>query len=131
MGGAGNNVLPAELADEVGGVDSTISSAVEGQYLFIGSLTGDGRPILVGTGLVEASEVLSSKLKAIKLPHEVLNAKNHDREALIVAQLRNVTLRVESLDQITAQTATDRRSRLSATRSSRAARPCAAAVAER
>jgi preprotein translocase subunit SecA len=52
----------------------------------IGALTDDGRPILVGTGSVEASETLSGKLKGIGLPHEVLNAKNHDREALIVAQ---------------------------------------------
>ncbi len=45
-----------------------------------------GRPILVGTGSVEASEVLSAKLRQIGLEHEVLNAKNHEREALIVAQ---------------------------------------------
>ena len=45
-----------------------------------------GRPVLVGTGSVEASEMLSKKLKKIGLDHEVLNAKNHQREALIVAQ---------------------------------------------
>nr|MBN1228310.1 SEC-C domain-containing protein [Anaerolineae bacterium] len=45
-----------------------------------------GRPVLVGTGSVEASEELSKKLKKIGLPHEILNAKNHQREALIIAQ---------------------------------------------
>src|SRR5574341_1252702 len=44
------------------------------------------RPILVGTGSVEASERLSGILRERDLHHEVLNAKNHDREALIVAQ---------------------------------------------
>jgi len=45
-----------------------------------------GRPVLVGTASVEASEVLSKKLKAQKTPHNVLNAKNHEKEALVVAQ---------------------------------------------
>src|SRR5690606_14991068 len=45
-----------------------------------------GRPILVGTGSVEASEELSRILTKMGLDHEVLNAKNHQREALIVAQ---------------------------------------------
>ena len=45
-----------------------------------------GRPVLVGTGSVEASEQLSQILTRMGLKHEVLNAKNHQREALIVAQ---------------------------------------------
>ena len=45
-----------------------------------------GQPILVGTTSVEKSEVLSRKLKQNGVPHEVLNAKHHDREAAIVAQ---------------------------------------------
>jgi preprotein translocase subunit SecA len=52
----------------------------------IKQLTSEGRPVLVGTGSVEASEVLSGLLKKMGLPHNVLNAKNHEREALIVAQ---------------------------------------------
>lgn len=52
----------------------------------IKSLHEIGRPVLVGTGSVEASEELSRRLKQAGLPHEVLNAKQHDREALIVAQ---------------------------------------------
>ncbi|HEU4622372.1 MAG TPA: preprotein translocase subunit SecA [Burkholderiaceae bacterium] len=45
-----------------------------------------GQPVLVGTTSIENSEVLSALLKQAKLPHEVLNAKQHEREALIVAQ---------------------------------------------
>jgi len=45
-----------------------------------------GQPVLVGTISVDKSEKLSSLLKKNGVPHEVLNAKNHSREALIVAQ---------------------------------------------
>ena len=45
-----------------------------------------GRPCLVGTTSVEISELLSRMLTLRKIPHEVLNAKNHLREAHIVAQ---------------------------------------------
>jgi preprotein translocase subunit SecA len=44
-----------------------------------------GQPILVGTTSVEKSERLSKQLKKRGVPHEVLNAKQHDREAAIVA----------------------------------------------
>ncbi|MEV0262262.1 preprotein translocase subunit SecA [Streptomyces sp. NPDC050617] len=45
-----------------------------------------GQPILVGTTSVEKSEYLSQQLAKRGVPHEVLNAKQHDREASIVAQ---------------------------------------------
>ncbi|MCG5500996.1 preprotein translocase subunit SecA [Ectothiorhodospira lacustris] len=45
-----------------------------------------GQPVLVGTASVEASEILSDLLKKAKINHEVLNAKQHEREAHIVAQ---------------------------------------------
>ena len=45
-----------------------------------------GQPILVGTSSVEVSEVLSERLNRRKIKHEVLNAKNHEREAEIVAK---------------------------------------------
>jgi preprotein translocase subunit SecA len=45
-----------------------------------------GQPVLVGTTSIEASELLSSLLASDKLPHQVLNAKQHAREAEIVAQ---------------------------------------------
>jgi len=43
-----------------------------------------GQPVLVGTVAVETSELLSDKLNAAKIPHEVLNAKNHFKEAEII-----------------------------------------------
>lgn len=45
-----------------------------------------GRPVLVGTTSVEISELLSKMLKLRKIPHQVLNAKLHQKEADIVAQ---------------------------------------------
>ncbi|MEV8096798.1 preprotein translocase subunit SecA [Kitasatospora sp. NPDC085879] len=45
-----------------------------------------GQPVLVGTVSVEKSEYLSQELRKRGIPHEVLNAKHHEREAQIVAQ---------------------------------------------
>ena len=45
-----------------------------------------GQPVLVGTVSVEKSEILSRKLRAAGIPHNVLNAKYHEKEAEIVAQ---------------------------------------------
>jgi preprotein translocase subunit SecA len=45
-----------------------------------------GRPVLVGTVAIETSEHVSGLLKRRGIPHEVLNAKNHEREATIIAQ---------------------------------------------
>ena len=52
----------------------------------IEQLVKEGRPSLVGTTSVEVSELLSRMLKMKKIPHNVLNAKLHQREAEIVAQ---------------------------------------------
>ncbi|MDD4733977.1 MAG: SEC-C metal-binding domain-containing protein, partial [Bacilli bacterium] len=46
----------------------------------------NGQPILIGTVAVETSELLSTMLKKANIPHEVLNAKNHAREAEIIAK---------------------------------------------
>jgi preprotein translocase subunit SecA len=50
------------------------------------ALTGKGRPVLVGTTSVEISELLSRMLKLRNIRHNVLNAKQHQREAEIVAE---------------------------------------------
>ncbi len=47
---------------------------------------GQGQPVLVGTISIEKSEVLSNLLKRHGIPHHVLNAKHHEKEAEIVAQ---------------------------------------------
>ncbi len=52
----------------------------------IEQLHREGRPVLVGTTSVEKSERLSTMLQARRIEHEVLNAKNHTREAAIIAR---------------------------------------------
>ena len=44
------------------------------------------QPVLVGTASIEVSELISQRLKEQKIPHNVLNAKQHEKEALIVAK---------------------------------------------
>lgn len=51
----------------------------------IGELHKQGRPVLVGTTSIEKNEIISDFLKRKKVPHNVLNAKNHEREAAILA----------------------------------------------
>ena len=54
-----------------------------------------GRPVLVGTTSIEKNELLSRKLKEKGIPHQVLNAKNHEEEGKIIAQagkLKTVTV---------------------------------------
>ena len=54
-----------------------------------------GQPVLIGTIAIETSELISNLLKQAKIPHQVLNAKNHAREAEIIAnigQQKSVTI---------------------------------------
>ncbi len=46
-----------------------------------------GQPVLIGTIAIETSELISELLKKAKIPHEVLNAKNHAREAEIISKI--------------------------------------------
>ena len=52
----------------------------------IQELHAKGQPVLVGTVSVENSELVAAKLKALGVPHKVLNAKYHEQEAEIIAQ---------------------------------------------
>ncbi len=63
---------------EVGKFDAVVEDIAERH--------GAGQPILIGTVSVEKSEYLSRQLQQRGIPHEVLNAKQHTREAMIVAQ---------------------------------------------
>ncbi|MEZ5530253.1 MAG: preprotein translocase subunit SecA [Porticoccaceae bacterium] len=45
-----------------------------------------GAPVLVGTASIETSEAMSERLRVAKIPHQVLNAKYHEKEAQIIAQ---------------------------------------------
>ena len=49
-------------------------------------LQEQGKPVLVGTASVEASEEMAARLTKANIPHKVLNAKHHDKEASIIAQ---------------------------------------------
>ena len=54
-----------------------------------------GQPVLIGTIAIETSELISDLLKKAHIPHEVLNAKNHAREAEIISKIgqkRSVTI---------------------------------------
>ncbi|MDR3358636.1 MAG: preprotein translocase subunit SecA [Desulfovibrio sp.] len=52
----------------------------------IGEIHAKGQPVLVGTISIETSEMLSRRLTKLHIPHNVLNAKQHEKEAEIVAQ---------------------------------------------
>ncbi len=52
----------------------------------ISELHNDGRPVLVGTTSIDKSELLGDLLKQKRVPHNVLNAKQHEREANVVAE---------------------------------------------
>ena len=77
---------PMIRKDENDVVFSTIDGKMRAVVDEIVEVHESGRPILVGTVSVEKSELLSSMLKKRGVKHEVLNAKNHAKEAEIVAQ---------------------------------------------
>lgn len=52
----------------------------------VAGLHKKGQPVLIGTVSIEKNEKLSSMLKTAKIPHEILNAKNNEKEAQIVAR---------------------------------------------
>jgi preprotein translocase subunit SecA len=52
----------------------------------IGECYRKGQPVLVGTTSIEKNEIISEYLKKKKIPHQILNAKNHEKEAEIIAE---------------------------------------------
>ncbi|MGB0662331.1 MAG: preprotein translocase subunit SecA [Pontibacterium sp.] len=64
----------------------TMEEKYEAVALEIQAMQEAKRPVLVGTASVESSELISAHLNKAKIPHNVLNAKNHAREADIIAQ---------------------------------------------
>jgi preprotein translocase subunit SecA len=57
----------------------------------IGECYKKGQPVLVGTTSIEKNEIISEYLKRKKIPHNVLNAKNHEREAEIIAEAGKIS----------------------------------------
>ena len=76
-------VIRQDLPDEIYGRKEDKYKALVRK---VKELYEKGQPVLVGTIAVEVSELLHQMLKAEGIPHEVLNAKNHAREAEIVAK---------------------------------------------
>jgi preprotein translocase subunit SecA len=76
---------PMVRADYPDLVYKTAEAKVEAVVEQVLELHEAQRPILIGSGSIERSEVLSEMLRRRGIKHEVLNAKNHEREAVIVA----------------------------------------------
>jgi preprotein translocase subunit SecA len=77
--------MPMIRDDEADVIYQTAQAKFEACVEDIAERHQAGQPVLVGTVSVEKSEILSKMLKRRGVPHEVLNAKYHEREALIVA----------------------------------------------
>jgi preprotein translocase subunit SecA len=83
------NKVPKRIDSE-----DLIFQTEHGKYMAIAKrvkeLHEKGQPVLVGTVSVEKNEILSAHFKQEGIPHEVLNAKNHEREGEIIAQAGRV-----------------------------------------
>ncbi|MES2972805.1 MAG: preprotein translocase subunit SecA [Pseudomonadota bacterium] len=77
---------PSRRDDQLDRVYKTTREKYEAAIKDIRSCYDRGQPVLVGTSSIENSEIISGLLEKEKLPHQVLNAKQHAREADIVAQ---------------------------------------------
>jgi preprotein translocase subunit SecA len=77
---------PTIRKDEQDLVYKTTKEKFDAVILDIRSCVERNQPVLVGTTSIENSELISGLLTEVKLPHQVLNAKQHAREAEIVAQ---------------------------------------------
>ena len=77
---------PSQRQDQLDRVYKTTPEKYKAAIADIRECHERGQPVLVGTSSIENSEIISQLLKAENLPHEVLNAKQHAREAEIIAQ---------------------------------------------
>ena len=78
--------LPMIRDDKEDKIYLTLEEKYDALVEEIEKINSTGAPILVGTISVETSELISSKLKERKIEHNVLNAKQHEREAEIISQ---------------------------------------------
>ena len=77
---------PSKRGDQLDRVYKTTREKYEAAIKDIRECHDRGQPVLVGTTSIENSEIIANLLESEKLPHQVLNAKQHAREADIVAQ---------------------------------------------
>ena len=86
---------PVIRIDEPDLVYATKEAKYKAIINFVKERYNEGQPVLIGTIAIETSELISNLLKQAKIPHQVLNAKNHAREAEIIAnigQQKSVTI---------------------------------------
>ncbi|MEY4284218.1 MAG: preprotein translocase subunit SecA, partial [Pseudomonadota bacterium] len=77
---------PSRREDQLDRVYKTTAEKYKAAIEDIRECHGRGQPVLVGTSSIENSEFIAQLLTQAKLPHQVLNAKQHEREADIIAQ---------------------------------------------
>ncbi len=77
---------PMIRADKPDAVYRTVNAKFRAAARIAAEKHATGQPVLIGTTSIEKSEAMSLLLQETKIPHQVLNAKNHAREADIVAQ---------------------------------------------
>ncbi|SNY92331.1 preprotein translocase subunit SecA [Cohaesibacter sp. ES.047] len=78
--------LPVQRVDDDDEVYRTTREKDDALVTLIKECSESGQPMLVGTTSIERSEELSAKLKKAKVEHQVLNARFHEQEAVIIAQ---------------------------------------------
>ena len=86
---------PVIRDDKIDVIYKTKEEKYQGIVERVLTLYDSGRPVLIGTADVRSNEIISKLLKRANIPHEVLNSKNHEKEAEIIAkagQLHAVTL---------------------------------------
>lgn len=83
-------VVPTNRSSQRKDLDDLVFQTEQGKHRAIAravkELHEKGQPVLVGTVSVERNELLSAHFKQEGIPHEILNAKNHEREGEIIAQ---------------------------------------------
>lgn len=77
---------PVQREDKADIVFKTAAGKMKAILEEIKEVHTTGRPILIGTRSIEQNQELASVLEAAKVPHQVLNAKNHEKEAFIIAE---------------------------------------------
>lgn len=77
--------VPIARVDDPDVIYKSKAAKIKAATALIKSLHEKGQPVLVGTSSIESSEDFHNALTKAKIPHEVLNAKQHDREASIIA----------------------------------------------
>ena len=78
--------VPVVRLDEADVIYKSKNAKIKAVTKMIKECYQKGRPVLVGTSSIDSSEVFSNALKKENIPHNVLNAKHHQREAQIIAQ---------------------------------------------